>query len=54
MMMMDFLRCKKEGQKIFVTPGVVKLMINEQDMTVRTCKIVEYTTSKLYEDKRRA
>ena len=54
MMMMDFLRCKKEAQKILVTPGLIKLIINEQGITVRTCKKVEYTTSKLYEDKRRA
>ena len=34
--------------------GAIKLIINEQDITVRTCKKVEHTTSKLYENKRRA
>ena len=34
--------------------GVTKLIINEQDVTVKTCKIVEYTPSKLCENKGRA
>ena len=35
MMMMDFLRCKEETKKTFVTClGVTKLIINEQDVTV--------------------
>ena len=43
-MIMDFLRCKNEGLKDFCNlPGVTKLIINEQDITVRTCKKVEYT-----------
>ena len=46
MIMMNFSRCEKK-----VLPGVTKLMINEQDITVRTCKKVEYITSKLYENK---
>ena len=33
---------------------LIKLMINEQDVVVRTCKKVEYTPSKLYEKKRKA
>ena len=42
------------AQRIFCNlPGVTKLIINEQDITVRTCKKVEYTPSKLYENKRR-
>ena len=51
MMMMDFSRCKKEVKNIFVT---CLGLINEQDITFRACKKVEYTTSKLYENKRRA
>ena len=56
MMMMDFLRCKKERKKKpFVTClRVTKLIINEQEVAVRTCKKVEYTPSKLYEDNGRA
>ena len=43
---------QKEGQKnICNLPGVTKLIINEQDVFVRTCKKVEYTTPKLYENK---
>ena len=54
-MMMNPLRCKQEAKKIFVTClGVTKLIINEQDVTIRTCKKVEYTPSKLYENKGRA
>ena len=49
MMMMDFFEVLKEGQKDFCN-----LIINEQDVAVRTCKKVEYTSSKLYENKRRA
>ena len=53
--MMDFLRCKQEAKKTFVTClGVTQLIINEQDVSVRTCKKVEYTLSKLYENKGRA
>ena len=33
---------------------VTKLMINEQDVAVRTCKKVEYTLLKLHENKGRA
>ena len=53
MMMMDFLRCKQEAKKIFVTyMGVKKvILINEQDIAVRTSKKVEHTPSKLYERK---
>ena len=47
---MDFLRCKKKAKKTFVT----FLGLNEQDIAVRTCKKVEYTPSKLYENKGRA
>ena len=37
MMMMDFLRCKKRRPKDFCNlPGVTKLIINEQGITVRT------------------
>ena len=32
-------------------PGVTKLIINEQDVFVRTCKKVKYTPSKLHEKK---
>ena len=49
MMMMDFFEVLKEGQKDFCN-----LIINEQDVAVRTCKKVEYTSSKLYDDKGRA
>ena len=55
MMMMDFLRCKQEANKISVTYlGVTKLIINEQDVAVRIFKKVQYTLSKLYENKGRA
>ena len=55
MMMMDFLRCKREAKKTFVTClGVTKLIINEQDVVVRIFKKVEDTTLKLYENKGRA
>ena len=33
-------------------PGFTKLITNEQDVAVRTCKKVEYFPSKLYENKR--
>ena len=33
---------------------VTKLIINEQDVAVRACKKVEYTSSKLHENKGRA
>ena len=50
-----FFEEKKEGLKDFCNlPWVTKLIINEQDVSVRTCKIVEYTSSKLYENKGRA
>ena len=49
----QFFEVLKEGQKIFVTPGVIKLIINEQDVFVRTSKQVGYTTSKLHENQRR-
>ena len=55
MIMMDFLKYKQGAKKIFVTClGVAKLIINEQGVAVRTCKKVEYTTPKLYENKGRA
>ena len=55
MMMMGFLRCKQECKMTFVTcPGVTKLMMNEQDVAVRTCKKAEYTLPKLHENKGRA
>ena len=51
-MMMDFLRCKKNAKKTFVTfLRVAKLIINEQDIAVRTCKKVDYNPSKLYKTK---
>ena len=53
MMMMDFSRCKKRKKDFCNLPGVTKLIINEQDVTVRTCKKVEYTPSKLHENKKR-
>ena len=54
-MMMDFLRCKREAKITFVTClRVTKLIINEQDVAVRTCKKVKYTPSELYENKGRA
>ena len=34
--------------------GVTKLIINEQDIAVRTCKKVEYTSSRLNENIGRA
>ena len=50
-----FFEALKESQKIFVTClGLQKLQKNEQDVSVRTCKKGEYTSSKLYENKRRA
>ena len=53
-MMMDFSRCKGKAKGFFVTClGLQKLKINEQDVSVRTCKKVEYTSSKLYENKGR-
>ena len=46
---------QKEDQKDFCNLlGVTKLIINEQDVAVRTCKKVECIPSKLYENKRRA
>ena len=43
-MMMNFSRCKKKAKKFFSNLiGVTKLIINEQDVTVRTCKKVKYT-----------
>ena len=55
MIMMDFLRYKKKGKRIFVTcPRVTKLIINEQDVIARKSKGVAYTPPKLYENKRRA
>ena len=51
----EFFEVLKEGQKDFCNLiEVKKLIINEQDITVRTCKKVEYTTSKSYENKRSA
>ena len=50
-----FFECKKEGQKDFCNlPGVTKLIINELNVAVRTCKKVEYTPSKSHENKGRA
>ena len=55
MMMIDFLRCKREAKKHFVTRRrVTKLITNKQHVAVRTCKKVEYTPSKLYKNKGRA
>ena len=34
--------------------GITKIVINEQEVAVRTCKKVKYTPSKLYENKARA
>ena len=54
-MIWSFWGVKKEGRKDFCNlPGVAKLIINEQDITVRTCKKVKYTPLKLYENKRSA
>ena len=53
-MIIGFLRYKKEeGQKIFVTLGCKNYKINEQDVSVRTCKKVKHTSSKLCENKGR-
>ena len=50
-----FLKYKQGAKKIFVTClGVTKLIIKEQDIAVRTCKKVAYTTPKLCENKGRA
>ena len=44
MMMMGFSRCKEKSKKIFCNLlGVIKLIINEQDVSIRTCKKVEHT-----------
>ena len=54
-MMTDFLRCKRKAKRTFVTClRVAKLIINKQNVVVRTCDKVEYTPSKLYENKERA
>ena len=53
MMTMDFLWCKKKVKIVFVIPGVIKLIINEHDVFVRTFKKAEYTSQKLYENKGR-
>ena len=52
-MMMAFSRYKGRSQDFCNLPGVTKLIINEQDITVRTRTKVEYTTSKWYENKGR-
>ena len=44
----------KQGKNFCNLPGVTKLIINEQDIFVETCKKVEYTPLKLHEDKGRA
>ena len=50
-----FFEVKKGGKKYFCNlPGVTKLIINGQHVAVRTCKKVEYTPLKLYENKGRA
>ena len=50
-----FFETLKERKKTFVTClRVTKLMINEQDVAVRTCKKVEYTPSKLHGNKGKA
>ena len=55
MMMMDFWGVKKKVKKVFVSYlWVTKLIINEQDVAVRTFKKIEYTPSKLHENKERA
>ena len=44
MMVIDFLSYKQEAKNRFVTYlGFTKLIINEQDPALRTCKNVEYT-----------
>ena len=50
--MTDFLACKKNARTFVTCLRVTKLIINEQDVTVRTCKKVEYTPSKLHEKKK--
>ena len=51
----EFFEVQKEGQRDFCNLLELKrIIINEQDVAVRICKIVEYTPSKLYENKRRA
>ena len=43
MMMMNFLRCKKNAKRFFVTClGLQKLIINEQYVFVRTYKKIKY------------
>ena len=50
-----FFEVLRGGQKILATcPGATKLIINEQDIAVRACIKVDYTSSKLYESKGRA
>ena len=50
-----FFKVHKGAKKTFVTGlGVAKLIINEQDVAIRTCQKVEYTPSKLHENKGRA
>ena len=50
-----FFEVQKRRSKGFCNlPRVTKLIINEQDVAVGTCKKVEYTPSKLYKNKRRA
>ena len=51
MMMMMMMEVKRRSKDFYNLPGVTKLIINEQDVTVRASKKVEYTPSKLYENK---
>ena len=54
-MMMDFLRYKKRRPKDFCKlPWITKLIKNEQNVSVRSCKKIEYTPSQLNENKGRA
>ena len=49
-----FFEVLKEGEKDFVTCPRSYKIINEHDVVVKKSKTVEYTPSKLYENKTRA
>ena len=51
---MDILKHKKEAKTNFCNLVQDYKIINEQDVVVRKSKRVEYTPSKLYENKRKA
>ena len=53
-MIMDILKHKKEAKTNFCNLVEDYKIINEQDVVVRKSKRVEYTPSKLYENKRKA